>query len=108
MSTRMKSTVYTAEAKFTGLVPWLPPVPAKPDAEGIRAASTPCHSPSRVTSPGPRRETLTVEETATILGIGRSAAFEACRTGAIPSIRIGRRLVVPRLALDRLLSGETG
>ncbi|MDX6287690.1 MAG: Helix-turn-helix domain [Frankiales bacterium] len=43
---------------------------------------------------------LTVEQTAELLGISRGLAFAAVRTGEIPSVRIGRRILVPR---DRLL-----
>ena len=45
------------------------------------------------------RVTLTVEETASLLGMGRSAAYEAARRGQIPTRRLGRRLVVPVPAL---------
>jgi excisionase family DNA binding protein len=48
--------------------------------------------------------TLTVEEAASALGIGRNSAYEAVRNGDVPSIRIGKRLLVPRAALDRLLA----
>lgn len=48
--------------------------------------------------------TLTVGETAEYLRIGRNAAYEAVRRGEIPSLRIGRRIVVPRAALDRMLA----
>ena len=41
------------------------------------------------------RLTVTVEEAATILGLGRSAAYEAARRGEIPSRRLGRRIVIP-------------
>jgi excisionase family DNA binding protein len=41
------------------------------------------------------RATITVEEAAHYLGIGRSAAYEAVRRHEIPSLRIGRRLVIP-------------
>jgi excisionase family DNA binding protein len=51
------------------------------------------------------RQTLTVEEAAKMLGIGRSSAYEAVRKGELPVIRIGRRYVVPKVAIDRLLSG---
>jgi excisionase family DNA binding protein len=51
--------------------------------------------------------TLTVEETAEALGIGRTSAYEAIRRGEIPSLRFGRRVVVPRAALLRLLGEET-
>jgi excisionase family DNA binding protein len=39
--------------------------------------------------------TLTVEQTAKLLGIGRSTAYELVHTGDIPSLRLGRRIVVP-------------
>jgi excisionase family DNA binding protein len=52
------------------------------------------------------RQTLTVEEAARLLGVGRSTAYLAVRRGDLPVIRIGRRYVVPRLALERLLDGE--
>lgn len=58
--------------------------------------------------PGVERLTLTVEEAAPMLGISRAFAYEAVNRGEIPSIRIGRRVLVPRAALDRLLSPETG
>ena len=45
------------------------------------------------------RVTLTVEETASLLGVGRSAAYEAVRRGDLPSRRLGRRLIVPVPAL---------
>lgn len=51
------------------------------------------------------RETLTVEEAAEVLGIGRLLAYEAARRGELPTIRVGRRLLVPRRALDALLDG---
>jgi len=47
--------------------------------------------------------TLSVEEAAKLLGIGRNLCYERVKTGEIPVIRIGRRLLVPRKALDKLL-----
>ena len=44
-------------------------------------------------------------EAAQILGIGRNQAYDAIKKGELYAIRIGRRLVVPQVALDRLLSG---
>ncbi len=49
------------------------------------------------------RKTYTVPEAAEQLGIGRSAAYEAARTGQIPTIRIGKRILVPVVALERML-----
>jgi excisionase family DNA binding protein len=39
--------------------------------------------------------TVTVEQAAKLLGIGRSTAYELVHTGDIPSLRLGRRIVVP-------------
>ena len=52
------------------------------------------------------RKTLTVPEAGKALGIGRNQAYEAVRKGLIPSLKIGKRLLVPKAALDRLLAGE--
>jgi excisionase family DNA binding protein len=41
------------------------------------------------------------------LGLGRNATYDAIARGEIPVIRFGRRIVVPKRALDRLLNGET-
>jgi len=49
------------------------------------------------------RLTLTIEETAKLLGIGRQLAYNRVKTGEIPVIKIGRRLLVPRRALEKLL-----
>lgn len=52
------------------------------------------------------RHTMTIEEAAQALGIGRTAAYKAARNGELPTIRLGRRLVVPVAALERMLAGE--
>ena len=48
--------------------------------------------------------TLTVDETAKCLGIGRNSAYEAIARGEIPVVRVGKRLLVPKAALERLLA----
>lgn len=50
--------------------------------------------------------TLSVDETAKILGVGRNSAYEAIARGEIPVIRVGKRLLVPKAALEKLLSGN--
>ena len=47
---------------------------------------------------------LTIPETAKILRIGRNSAYEAARRGQIPTVKIGKRLLVPREALERKLA----
>lgn len=49
------------------------------------------------------RATTTVDKAAKRLGIGRNQAYEAVRRGEIPSVKIGKRILVPTAALDRLL-----
>jgi excisionase family DNA binding protein len=49
------------------------------------------------------RLTLTVDEAARALGISRAFAYEAIKRGEIPHVRIGRRVLVPRGALERML-----
>ena len=50
-------------------------------------------------------QTLTIPETARILGISRGSAYLAARSGELPGvIRIGRRLLVSRPALERFLA----
>ncbi len=39
--------------------------------------------------------TLTVEQAAEVLGVGRSTAYELVRSGDLTSIRLRRRIVVP-------------
>jgi len=48
--------------------------------------------------------TLSVEEAAKLLGIGRNLCYDRVKTGEIPVIKIGRRLLVPRSALEKLLA----
>jgi excisionase family DNA binding protein len=47
--------------------------------------------------------TISVEEAATVLGISQTFAYEAVAYGEIPCIRIGRRILVARIALNRLM-----
>jgi excisionase family DNA binding protein len=56
---------------------------------------------------GPDCVTFTVEETAALLGLSRNLAYAGVASGQIPSVKIGRRIVVPRLALERLLGSPT-
>jgi excisionase family DNA binding protein len=51
--------------------------------------------------------TTTIVDAAKRLGIGRNQAYEAAHRGEIPVIKIGKRLLVPTMALDRLLRGES-
>ena len=51
-------------------------------------------------------KTLKIEDAAKALGIGRNQCYEAAKRGEIPTIKIGKRLLVPKAALDRMLAGD--
>ena len=42
-------------------------------------------------------------ETGQLLGLSKQSTYEAARRGEIPTIRIGRRLLVPTAGLRKLL-----
>lgn len=54
------------------------------------------------------RKTYRIEEVAQLLGLDRSTAYVRAKEDKlpVPVIRIGRRLLVSRAALDRVLDGE--
>ena len=55
------------------------------------------------------RVTISVDEAAVMLGISRTSAYEYIRTGQLPAIRMGRRLLVPLKAIsNNLLDGSVG
>jgi excisionase family DNA binding protein len=47
--------------------------------------------------------TITVEQAGELLGISRALAYEMARTGKLPVLRFGRRLVVPKKAMEDML-----
>jgi hypothetical protein len=53
------------------------------------------------------RLVYTVPEAGYLLGLGRNAAYEAAKRGDIPTLRIGRLLLVPKIPFHRML-GITG
>ncbi len=49
--------------------------------------------------------TLSVDEASALLGVSRSTGFELVNSGALRSVRINRRVLVPRDAIDQFLAG---
>jgi excisionase family DNA binding protein len=47
--------------------------------------------------------TVSVPEAARILGVGRAVGYAAVKSGELPAIRVGGRVLVPTAALRRLL-----
>ena len=66
--------------------------------ERTRPTPAPAETPA-----GEERLTYTLSEAARRLGISRALAYEAANRGELPVCRIGRRMLVPRAALLRLL-----
>ena len=50
-----------------------------------------------------KRLCITVPEAAEMLGISRNFAYELVKQGKLPAIRFGKRLLIPRVALERML-----
>jgi excisionase family DNA binding protein len=50
------------------------------------------------------RLTISVPEAARRLGIGRNQAYECAARGEIPTIRLGKRLLVPVAAFEAMLA----
>lgn len=49
------------------------------------------------------RPSMSVQEASSLLGISVRSAYDAARSGQIPTIRLGKRLVVPTAAIRRML-----
>jgi excisionase family DNA binding protein len=49
--------------------------------------------------------TYSVPEAGRLLGYSRNTAYEAASRGQLPTIRLGRKIRVPKVALQRLLDG---
>jgi excisionase family DNA binding protein len=66
------------------------------------------HDTKKTLSPPRERGALTysVPEAGRLIGLSRNGAYEAAARGNIPTVRIGRKLFVPRAALNRLLEAD--
>jgi len=50
-----------------------------------------------------RRLCVNVPEAAEMLGLSRNFVYKLVREGKLPSIRFGKRILIPRAALDKML-----
>ena len=50
-----------------------------------------------------KRLCITVPEAAEMLGISRNFGYELVKRGELPVIRFGKRLLIPRVALEKML-----
>ena len=53
-----------------------------------------------------RALTISVERAGELLGLSRNSVYAAVRNGQLPVLKIGKRLLVPKIQLDRLLAGN--
>jgi excisionase family DNA binding protein len=53
------------------------------------------------------RETYTPDQLAELLGVGRTAIYKGLRDGTIPSIRFGKRFIIPKAGIAEWLK-KTG
>lgn len=53
-----------------------------------------------------RKLAYSVEETAQLLDCSKDLVYESIRRGEIPAVHIGRRILVPKLALEKMLEVE--
>jgi len=49
------------------------------------------------------RMTMTVREAAVFLGLSKNSAWAAVKRGEIPSVRVGRRVLIPVRRLEEML-----
>ncbi len=52
------------------------------------------------------RLTYSVPEAAQLLGLSRNSAYQAILTGELPHLKIGKRILVPKVQLLKLLEGN--
>lgn len=81
----------------------MPPTPQKLDPSEVEEAPI---TTSRPTSWAALPLAMSVAEAAKVLGIGRNGCYALVARGQLAVVRIGRRLVIPRQAVEQLLATE--
>jgi excisionase family DNA binding protein len=54
------------------------------------------------------RLVLTVSEAASVLRLSRAFTYELVARGRLPSVRFGRRIMIPRVGIQRILDDCRG
>lgn len=54
-----------------------------------------------------KRLCVTVPEAAAMLGVSRNFGYELVKQGQLPAIRLGKRILIPRIALEKRLAEAT-
>jgi excisionase family DNA binding protein len=66
-------------------------------ADTVEVKARPAHTPPLL---------LSVPQAARLLGVGTTLCWELVHGGQLPSVRLGRRVLVPRVAVEQL--AQTG
>lgn len=53
------------------------------------------------------RDVLTIAECAAIMRVSTQLCYQMARDGRLPAIKLGRRVMVSRAKLEKLINGET-
>jgi excisionase family DNA binding protein len=62
--------------------------------------------PDRVPTTAHAKPTMSMNDAARYLGVGRSSLYELVRSRQIRSVRVGRRILIPSNALDAYIADE--
>lgn len=54
---------------------------------------------------GCERQTFSVREAAKVLGLGRNTTYDLVKDGKIRSLGLGRKVLIPRREVERILAG---
>lgn len=49
---------------------------------------------------------LTVPQSASLLQLGLNRVYEMCRTGELPSVKVGKQIRIPRAELERWVNQQ--
>jgi len=63
-------------------------------------------SNATTTASSSQRQTVSVMQAAAILGLSKERAYRSAKDGTLPTLRFGRKLVVPMAALESMLAGQ--
>jgi|SRR5690242_15989170 excisionase family DNA binding protein len=79
---------------------------ARPETTGRKPRGQSQGEQTEPTPPAPERLVYTVLEAGRLLGLSRNGSYEAAKRGDIPTIRIGRLLLVPKVPFHRLIESQ--
>jgi excisionase family DNA binding protein len=52
------------------------------------------------------RPVLTISKAAELLGVSRAFGYELVARGELPAVRLGRRIMIPRVGIQRIIENS--